>query len=164
MTSTFTSTYPRPTVPLRVPECQTHSLMPLETPPPCPDLPKLPSSRKRTADSSFTVTTHLLLAAFPRSTPDVPLPDPPTWTEDKAQWKDAVRAKADEILSTKQRQLAGKLDGAPSRQPLWICVNRYRRKNARTTGHGASITLFFAHATGYPKEVRTCHFSDNCVL
>lgn len=156
---TVASPYPRPEIPLCVPTCPTYTLLPLEIPPPCPshELPQLPSVRGRTSfNDLFTVTTHLIPAAYPRSTPDVPLPDPPAWTRNKTQWKDAVLAKVDEVISTKQKQLGGKLGNVPSRKPLWVCINRYRRANTRAADNNLGVTLFFAHATGYTKEVRTC--------
>lgn len=161
MRSSFIAAYPRPATPLRTPTCPTHALLPLEPPPPCADPPALPRPRTRTLralDASFSVSTHLVPAAFPRSTPDAALPAPPVWTKDRREWAQAVVGKVDEIIETKQRQLGAGADAAPSRAPLWVCVNRYRRKGAgarvERDWEPGGVTLFFAHATGYTKEVR----------
>lgn len=45
---------------------------------------------------------------------------------------------------------SGKEEGYPKR--LWICLNRYARNES--AGSKKGLTLFFAHANGFNKEVR----------
>lgn len=130
------------------------SLSPLDPTPVLQSFPSLPSKQRSFLDDSFTLTTHLVPAAFPRSTPDVPLPTLPTWSADKQQWKASVLATADEIASMRYKQWNGDLHLPPSRKPLWVCVNRYARKDPQS-GSDKGITLFFAHANGLHKEVVT---------
>lgn len=40
-----------------------------------------------------------------------------------------------------------------SRKPFWNCVNRIVRKDLGES-RGRGLTLFFAHANGFNKEVR----------
>ena len=46
---------------------------------------------------------------------------------------------------------SGRSDGHP--RLFWNCLNRYVRKGLDESS-STGITLFFAHATGIPKEVR----------
>ncbi|KAI0772814.1 hypothetical protein BD413DRAFT_473512 [Trametes elegans] len=141
------------------PPCHPKELLPLETPPIRISLPSLPSPpRNSLLDSHYTLSTHLVPAAYPRMTPDVPLPSSPNWNGDKAVFKASVAQTAEHILALKERQWLGELDGLlRSRRPLWNCVNRYVRKDAespRTSGpRRRSVTLFCAHGTGFPKEI-----------
>jgi hypothetical protein len=113
--------------------------------------PVLPSPpRKPAFDAPFTLTTHLFPATYLRTTKLIPLPKLPV---------PAVGATKEE----RRRVLAGSAlqlldwgndtavtDGYPL--VLWNCVNRYVKKDldlANKTG----VTLFFAHANGFPKEV-----------
>lgn len=89
-------------------------------------------------------------AAFPRSTPDIPFPEMPTWTPDKQEWNANVRKTADAMIALRVKQWNGELESKGSRTPLWVCVNRYVRKGVREEGKG--VTLFFAHANGLHKE------------
>jgi hypothetical protein len=49
---------------------------------------------------------------------------------------------------------ANNMDNEGNTQPLWCVLNRYVRTNAT----GGGVTLFFAHANGFPKEVRLLFF------
>jgi len=49
------------------------------------------------------------------------------------------------------RSYSGQSDGHP--RLFWNCLNRYVRKGLDESS-STGITLFFAHATGIPKEVR----------
>jgi hypothetical protein len=117
-------------------------------------LPALPSPLREPIFPGYTLTTHIIPAAFPRMAPDVPLPKPLDNQSDKAQraaWAErtlkAFREAEEELMKEKDIQ--------HSRKVLWCCVNRYVKKGlpgaSKTNRKG--VTLFFAHANGFPKEV-----------
>lgn len=126
--------------------------------PPFPaHLPELPSSpRKPTSISAnYLLSTHIVPAAYPRvapvtTTPLEPAPSPGLGKEEK---KRVNARRADTIIATQRAHAEavtplGEGDG----RVHWNCVNRYVRKDM---GHGSKkgVTLFLAHATGFPKEV-----------
>ena len=146
-------TFPPPE-PRDFPTCNPQSLLPLQPPPLCIYPPTLPSPpRASLLDTRFALTTHIVPAAFPRTTPIVPLPDLPQWSSDKNAFKASVKRTTDSTLSTKERQWRGELDRlARDERSWWNCVNRYVRKELREAP-GGGITLFCAHANGFTKEV-----------
>lgn len=153
-------TFPPPD-PYHPPTVNPGPLLPLETPPPLSraDLPALPSPpRKPLLDQWYTLSTHLVPAAYPRTSPYVAIPKLPQWTPNKDEFKAAVRETAGDVLSIKGKQWEGAFDRLPrNAKPLWSCVNRYVRRDLRADGDRGvrtSITLLFAHANGFPKEVR----------
>ncbi|EMD37002.1 hypothetical protein CERSUDRAFT_155418 [Gelatoporia subvermispora B] len=152
----MTSSYPQP--PNASPEasrCRPRPLVPLKPLPPLPEsLPTLPSPpRKSLLDASYALTTHLVPAAFPRSTPEVPLPPLPQWTPDKDRWRAAVRQTAATLLEARQRHWKGETEEG-SRKLLWVCLNRYVRRALGTPRRARKgVTLFVAHANGFPKEI-----------
>jgi hypothetical protein len=123
-------------------------LLPLRSPPEPLNYPPLPSpSRDHRFASEYTVTTHLIPAAFPRSSPFVPvpvfkLPDYKSRDERGAR----IELYRDELLSH-QAQHGPDYSGT---QPvvLWNALNRYVRK-----GSGDGLTLVLLHANGLHKEV-----------
>lgn len=140
--------------------------LPASTVPPLlQELPPHPSPRRRPArgiDISYELTTHLVPSAYPRVTPFVPNIQPPAWSADKETWTASVERATEEVFEWKRLQLEGKLpteEGQGSRKVLWNAVNRYARKGPRPRGHGTNtgkpLTLFFSHANGFHKEVRT---------
>ncbi|PCH38438.1 hypothetical protein WOLCODRAFT_130894 [Wolfiporia cocos MD-104 SS10] len=114
-----------------------------------PQSHQLPSPPRSFLDKEFVLTTHLIPAAVPRTIPDVPLPVQPAWTPDKEQWKAAVSEMSDGMVAMRYKQWNGELILPPSRKQLWACLNRYVRKD----NNGNGVTLFFAHANGFPKEI-----------
>ncbi|CCL98483.1 uncharacterized protein FIBRA_00481 [Fibroporia radiculosa] len=145
--------YPRPqALPGRCCPQPLRSLIPLELP--CTAvLPPLPSLQRHFLDTSYTLTTHLIPAAVPRTTPDAPLPDLPAWSADKEQWKASVSKTSEFIKEMRYEQWAGRLKGPGSRNQLWACVNRYLRSDLQEGQLSNGVTLFFAHANGFPKEI-----------
>lgn len=157
-------TYPQPPRPVELQPLQPRPLEPLLAPRPQPShLPQLPCPQRR-ADPSiakhYDLTTHLVPAAYPRLTPDVPEPAPPAWSADKAQFQASVQRSLDEILGARLKQWAGSLPGEGCRTLLWNCVDRYVRRDGSRGGvvGRPPVTLLFAHANGFPKEV-----SGSCV-
>ncbi|EPQ51885.1 hypothetical protein GLOTRDRAFT_123030 [Gloeophyllum trabeum ATCC 11539] len=94
--------------------------------------------------------THVVPAAWGRCTPAVPVPD----LGGKGRRKERVREVAEELVGMKERWGRGEGGGgagagAGDERVLWLCVNRY----APARGEGRGVTLFFAHAIGFPKEI-----------
>jgi len=135
---TWTSVNPRPFIPL-----QRH-----HDPLFWPSLPSPP--RQPVFSNLYTLSTHIIPGAYPRVVSDVPLLErAPNTGITQEEWKRINAQKTVEILHAKQKQSTAE-PVAGSEKLLWICVNRYVRRNLRgQTG----LTLFFAHANGFPKEV-----------
>ena len=91
-----------------------------------------------------------------RTTPDVPAPVL-AFSADKEKFKASVEDAVKNIIGTREKQWGGELAGEPSRTQLWCCVNRYVKRVTKASSAGLEkgkpLTLFFAHANGFPKEV-----------
>ncbi|GJE99575.1 alpha/beta hydrolase [Phanerochaete sordida] len=148
--------YPIPPRPLELQPLRIRALPPLLAPPLPAQLPRLPCGQRRAAAEiavHYELSTHLVPAAHPRLTPDVPAPPPPVWSADKAQYQASVQRTLDAILRARRQQWAGELPAEGSRTLLWNCIDRYvRRKGARQDTGRPPVTLFCAHANGFPKE------------
>ena len=120
-------------------------------PPPEPlQLPALPSpSRKPAFDAPYTLTTHMFPASYLRTTRLAPEPKPVPANLPKAERQRlllASRLHLDVLRTSKVT------DGYP--RVLWNCVNRYVKSDLESgKSKKTGITLFFAHANGFPKEV-----------
>jgi hypothetical protein len=130
----FRTIIPRPTIPVY--------------PPPEPlQYPNLPCKPRQVSfHPQFSLSTHIVPATHLRTVPYEPLPPPLSPTLSKPE-----RMAYYEELCLQLRTKLGAL--APSSgQPrvLWNCLNRFVRKEAT----GSGLTLFLAHANGFPKEVR----------
>ncbi|KAK0194525.1 alpha beta-hydrolase [Armillaria mellea] len=110
-------------------------LIPLEPPSLPAVLPQLPSPQRFPVwlPDGWIHTTHIVPAAYPRSYPDVVLPEASVF--DPKQ-----------LLALREKE-----KGTTSRNDklLWLCFNRYARKNT----DGSGLTLFFTHANGFCKEI-----------
>lgn len=141
-------TIPRPTVVSRANEqVTTSSLLPLRPPPePLLSQPSLPCPpRDHRFTNEYTVTTHLIPAAFPRASPFIPVPASPE-NESKEERSARVQLYASELLSLQAQHEPGHSSTQP--RVLWSVVNRYVRK-----GNGGGLTLLLLHANGLHKEV-----------
>lgn len=116
--------------------------------------PPLPSPPREFSDASWVISTHLVPSALPRTIPDIPPIKPPAWTADKGKWKAAVQKTAEDMVAVRYRQWSGEMKEPGSRKPLWVCLNRYRRRDLSREEEAKGITLLFAHANGFPREVR----------
>ena len=112
-------------------------------------MPVLPSPpRKPAFDAPFTLTTHIFPAAYLRTTRLIPLSKLP------AAGLGATKEERRRVLAESTLQLLDwgnditVSDGYPL--VLWNCVNRYVKKDLLSK---TGVTLFFAHANGFPKEV-----------
>jgi len=140
-------TIPRPRVSSRANEqVPKISLLPLRPPPEPLRHPSLPcSSRDPRFANEYTVTAHLIPAAFPRASPFIPVPASPD-NESKEERGARVQLYASELLSL-QAQHGPDHSGTQPRV-LWSVVNRYVRN-----GDGGGLTLLLLHANGLHKEV-----------
>ncbi|KAF9017716.1 alpha/beta-hydrolase [Hymenopellis radicata] len=124
--------------------------LPLESPPPFPasSLPRLPSCKPRPKwlPEGWSHSTHIIPAAYPRSSGEVELPARPKFDpgRSKAERMQDVRRAHARLLQLRNRELLP----ARNEKVLWICADRYVR--SRESGNG--LTLFFAHANGLSKE------------
>jgi hypothetical protein len=125
-------------------------LLPLRSPPEplrCPALPCPP--RHHRFASSYTVTTHLIPAAFPRSSPFVPLPAFPAH-ETKDERAARIQRSTGELLSLQAQHVP---DQSGTQQTvLWSVLNRYVHKST-SIGGTRGKTLLLLHANGLHKEV-----------
>jgi hypothetical protein len=113
--------------------------------------PSLPSpARPPHFARNWTRSTHLVPAALPRTTPDVPAPKlPPDVGSDR---NERVSEITEMVVNARQEHNKhGPLEEERSRKPLWNCINRY--VNHMPSKSGKSITLLCAHPNGLNKEV-----------
>lgn len=130
-------------------------------------LPGLPTpQRKGIIEEWFTLSTHVLPAAFPRSGPDVSYPegcDEDGLVVPEVEGEAAAVKKARMETGLKVRKALyeinikhwlGELSGY-SEKPLWVCVNRFVRKSPVRGGQEKGrkrVTLLLAHGNGFGKE------------
>ncbi|KAG1752171.1 Alpha/beta hydrolase family-domain-containing protein [Suillus lakei] len=112
--------------------------------------PPLPSPRNEPFDDNYVVSTHLVPAGCPRLTPDIPLPVVPKFSTDASERMRDIQQLVDEIIERQERFVQGELGGERSEKLLWNCVNRYVK---RVQDGRKGLTLFLAHANGFPKEI-----------
>lgn len=148
----WTHVHPRPLRPIH----PYPSLDTIQTP--ALPAPLRPSVFHTTSHGVYRLSTHFVPAAYPRSTPDIPLPVIPAYvpsgsSSERHAKMDALVKEAQEIQDA---YAEGKLGGKPSEKLLWNCVNRYVRTPTRS---GTGITLFLAHANGFHKEASGCFVS-----
>ncbi|KAF8842804.1 alpha/beta-hydrolase [Paxillus ammoniavirescens] len=161
-----TSTIPHTQTLLKWESVHPRQLLPIL---PHPDLqkietPALPSPSRSpvfhtTLNGTYLRSTHVILAAFPRLVPDIPLPQIPQYTTSgsAAERLEQLEALTREVIQKQQTFTEGKLGGGHSEKALWNCLNRYVRMGGVETRRAATgnrgVTLFLAHANGFPKEI-----------
>ena len=153
------SSIPPPQSRWQFPPTPLRPLLPIHPPPNLPDpLPALPSpQRVPHIHSAFALSTHLVPAANIRTTRHVPYPPPlvmpvpeQNLTRDE-RTRRATKVRA-WLLEAKATEARSNVVGYE--RVLWNCVNRYYRVDSGRGKTGAKgLTLFFAHANGFPKEV-----------
>ncbi|KAJ6525680.1 Alpha/beta hydrolase family-domain-containing protein, partial [Mycena capillaripes] len=101
------------------------------------------------ADSRYSVSTHLVPAAHLRSTalPESPPPAPAPDTASKPERR-ARNAERKAWVEAQTERQHGRHE-----RVLWSAVNRYARKDAVGDELSTGVTLFLAHANGFPKEI-----------
>ncbi|OAX36910.1 hypothetical protein K503DRAFT_772027 [Rhizopogon vinicolor AM-OR11-026] len=113
--------------------------------------PTLPSPpRNELFNDRYTVSTHLVPAACPRRTPDIPLPAASKFSTNASENKQNRDQLAAKICELRDLAKQGKLSGDGSEKLLWNCVNRYVK---RAPGGKKGLTLLLVHAIGFPKEI-----------
>jgi hypothetical protein len=138
---------PKPRQPPRTDErVKPNLLFPLQEPPQPLEYPALPCPpRDHRFTSTYTVSTHLIPAAFPRVTPFVPLPPVPEH-ESKDERSARVKRYVNEFIAFQTQHAPDKSEPQPT--VLWTVLNRYVR-----TDCGTGLTLLLLHANGLHKEV-----------
>ena len=123
-------------------------------------LPELPIPQReglklidRSRGYDYKLTTHIVPAAWPRSTPDIGYPagSGPRGLQDRG----AFSRVGNEILNVEKRYLSGELPERRDEREYWLCVNRYVRNRLEETERKGRkrLTLFLAHGIGFGKEV-----------
>jgi len=141
---------PRPLhCPLAVKDKALPILLPLQPPPEPLTYPALPCpSRDHRFTSAYNVTTHIIPAAFPRSSPFIPEPAVPDHDQESKDERRAwVEQCTSELLTLQARHVSDHSDAQP--RVLWSVLNRYVR--AGTTG-GGGLTLLLLYGNGLHKE------------
>ena len=113
-----------------------------------PDLPGPP--RNPAFNSTHSVTTHIIPAAYPRNPSSVWI-RPPLGAETQEQRDARVQKTIETISARKYAQERGEAVGEKRGEVLWNTVNRYFRTKPLP---GRGITLLLFHGVGTPKEVR----------
>ena len=159
-----TSVWKASSVPVRTP-------LPIYPPPEdkLASLPPLPTpQRQPNVHPSFVLSTHLVPAAYLRTTRCVPLPPAPMIPSDDPglSKKERIR-KLMQVKEWMENIRGSDVEGKRGYERiLWVCVNRYHRVDLdefSSNGRRRGFTLFFAHGTGFPKEVSMHSLSGNCV-
>ncbi|KAI6138540.1 hypothetical protein BKA82DRAFT_4332634 [Pisolithus tinctorius] len=118
----------------------------------CPNLPSPP--RQDIVHKDYVLSTHIVPAAHPRVVPDVPLPEIPPHSNSTspAERKEQIATVVKQLIERQECFTQGRMPGGHGQKPLWNCVNRYVRTCRRGTVN-TGLTLFLAHANGFPKEI-----------
>ncbi|THU87214.1 alpha/beta-hydrolase [Dendrothele bispora CBS 962.96] len=124
-----------------------------------PDLPSLlrePFWNSLPSHPAYSLSTHIIPAAFLRSTPEIDLPVPPHPSANKETRYKHVQAGVERLLELRREESlrTQQVDSPPSfERRLWICFNRYVRKDLSSKIRPKKgLTLICAHANGFNKE------------
>ncbi|TFK53117.1 hypothetical protein OE88DRAFT_1734064 [Heliocybe sulcata] len=104
----------------------------------------------------WELSTHVIPAAWGRCTPLIPEPSLSSSPYSTATRRERVWETADELMQLKRSHVEGTLGKEDEdERVLWLVVNRYapRRGDSRKGNAVKGITLLFAHAIGFPKEI-----------
>ncbi|KAF9645255.1 hypothetical protein BDM02DRAFT_3189890 [Thelephora ganbajun] len=126
--------------------------------PTSPGLPELPTPQReglKLIDQSrgyeYTLKTHIVPAAWPRSAPDVGYPagSGVGGLQDRGEF---LRVR-EEMIEVKEKYLRGELPEGRDERQYWVCVNRYVRNRLEEECEGRKrLTLFLTHGIGFGKE------------
>jgi hypothetical protein len=124
------------------------------------ELPGLPTPQReglrlidRSRGYEYTLKTHIVPAAWLRSTPDVGYPT--GCGVGGLQERGGLSRVREEMLETKKRYLRGELPEGKDERQYWVCVNRYVRNRLEEKERKGRkrLTLFLVHGNGFGKEV-----------
>ncbi|KAF5353357.1 hypothetical protein D9756_007809 [Leucocoprinus leucothites] len=124
-------------------------LLPARPPSDPATYPSLPSSIRKQPFSTFTLSTHIIPAVHLRRGPRLPIPKLPSDDLSKDE-KTYLTEKLSEGFQRNMQDPIIKND--KHENVLWNVLNRYVKKGL-TSSESTGITLFFAHANGFPKEI-----------
>lgn len=133
-------------------------LLPVYPPPFLPTPPELPSPPRSPALDTrvpYVLSTHIVPAAYLRTTPYVPTPPGPPEGAIKSERRQFLLKTRNELLQIRRSAAAKRQSGELEwcARLFWNCINRYVKKDLDQSLKSQGITLFFAHANGFPKEV-----------
>ncbi|KAG0703560.1 Alpha/beta hydrolase family-domain-containing protein [Suillus ampliporus] len=149
MTASMTSTYPFEPTPQWT-TVNPRPFLPFRTHGEDLEKPHLPSPpRNELFNDNYIVSTHLVPAACPRLTPDIPLPVAPEFSTNASERRRDIERFSVELTERQEHFLQGRFSGERSEKLLWNCANRYAKK---VQDGKKGLTLFLAHANGFPKE------------
>lgn len=117
------------------------------------DYPPLPHLSRRDPffDCHYTVSTHILSAAYPRAASA--LWDPPPAIESDDERNKRIKITIAQMSKRKEAQERGEAVGEPRGEVLFSVVNRYTRIKEQTNRPGSALTLVLLHGIGAHKEV-----------
>ena len=170
------TTYPRPSIPVAVPDLRPPrtvylplSRRPPQTPPRLPSRPPLPPP-----PTGWTSTSHVIPAAHPRiwagTTGKLTRESHPFRTR-PAPEKESSEERKVRAIKEAESCLTGRYDAdkgvkVGDEPGLWMAGERWKRDAPGTEGEGEGegegLTLVFTHANGFTKEV--CHLSVPIML
>ena len=137
--------------------------------PASPDPPELPTPQReglkltdRARGYEYTLKTHIVPAAWPRSTPDVGYPA--GCGVDGLQERRGSAKVREEMLKVRKKYMKGELPGGKDERQYWVCVNRYVRNGLeeRDRKGRKRLTLFLTHGIGFEKEASTAEYLILC--
>ena len=140
------NSYPPQDVPAWTP-INVRQLLPVYPPPEPLDLPALPTKQRTPSFTSpYAISTHIIPACYLRRGRfgDVP-PAPPTNVSKEERAK-ILKSYVHDLVIDKGFMMS---DGYP--KVYWNVLNRYVRRGLSASNR-TGLTLFFAHANGFPKE------------
>lgn len=138
------------------------SHLPLEPPPAAVShsaLPSLPSpARQSFFLPKYSLSTHIVPAAYPRTYPFQTPPSLPDEGLPKQQRKTQLNQVTKQLLQARAEYESESIHQG-QREPLWLCVNRITRlRSPAERQRQKAVTLVVTHGTSFTKEVWVCSF------
>ncbi|KAG1819128.1 Alpha/Beta hydrolase protein [Suillus subaureus] len=113
---------------------------------------------------AYKISTHIIPAANPRVTPDIPFPEPLPRSSKRRSERD-IKNLGVELMEQQARLCEDGYSGVTDERLLWNCVNRYVKKDKEAKIRTKGITLFLVHGAGFPKEIcetNLCYLLATC--
>ncbi|KAG2076277.1 alpha/beta-hydrolase [Suillus decipiens] len=112
---------------------------------------------------TYNISTHIIPAANPRVTPNIPVFEPPPLSSKRTE--SDIKKLGLEFLEQQARHGEDRYSRVTDERLLWNCVNRYVKKDREVNVGTKGITLFLVHAVGFPKEIwetNLCYLLADC--